>query len=318
MSNLPFLKWAGGKRWLAPRLGVIIGASVAFRFVEPFLGSGSVFFALAPSKALLADSNSELIAAFRGVRDDPNGVLSGLQPLQINKQSFDSIRSSRPRKDTDRAIRLIYLNRTGFNGLYRVNRRNEFNVPFGCKPGTKLVDSPTLTAASQILRSAALKCQDFRKTLAAVRASEDVVYIDPPYTVKHDSNGFRRYNDNIFTWKDQEDLAILLTSIVSAGGKVVISNAHHHEVKRLYPSDIFHAIALQRASRKTRALDQAAPLAGWKLPECFAELRRLLEATRQSSNTGGPSPRNYQAVRLRYAEPADECSGPRRDTGDYR
>ena len=253
------------------------------RFVEPFLGSGSAFFALTPSKALLADSNSELIAAFRGVRDDPNGVLSGLRPLQINKQSFHSMRSSRPQTDTDRAIRLIYLNRTAFNGLYRVNRKNEFNVPFGCKPGTKLVDSPTLIAASRILRSATLKCQDFRKTLADVKAGEDVVYIDPPYTVKHDSNGFRRYNDNIFTWKDQEDLAVLLAGIVSAGGRVVVSNAHHYEVKRLYPSDVFHAIALERASCMAADSLQRGSCIEWllvskSLVKSKSTLRKRLEA----------------------------------------
>ncbi len=130
MTNLPFLKWAGGKRWLPPRLGAIIGGPVNSRFVEPFLGGGSEFFALAPSKALLADSNSELIAAYRGVRDDPRSVLSGLRLLQIDKQGFDSMRSSRPQTDTHRAIRPIYLNRTAFSGLYRVNRKNEFNVPF--------------------------------------------------------------------------------------------------------------------------------------------------------------------------------------------
>jgi DNA adenine methylase len=248
MSTLPFLKWAGGKRWLAPRLGAIIGTPVTSRFVEPFLGSGSAFFSLGPAKALLADSNSELIAAFRGVRDDPKAVLAGLRRLRISKESFNAMRASNPQTDSDRAIRLIYLNRTAFNGLYRVNRKNEFNVPFGCKPGTKLADSPTLNAASRALSSATIECQDFKKTLAAVNVVEDIVYIDPPYTVKHDSNGFKRYNDNIFTWNDQEDLARLLGNIVSAGGKVVISNAHHHEVKKLYPTDTFHAVALERAT----------------------------------------------------------------------
>jgi DNA adenine methylase len=135
MSDFPFLKWAGGKRWLASRLGAIMGTPLSVRLVEPFLGSGSVFFALKPATALLADSNSELIAAFRGVQKDPKGVLTDLRQLQIDKESFESMRSSRPKADRDRAVRLIYLNRTSFNGLYRVNRRNQFNVPFGCKPG---------------------------------------------------------------------------------------------------------------------------------------------------------------------------------------
>jgi len=248
MSALPFLKWAGGKRWLASRLGAIIGTPLTGRLVEPFLGSGSVFFALKPTASLLADSNRELIAAFRGVRKDPDGVLSALSQLQIDKEYFQQMRTTRPKADVDRAVRLIYLNRTAFNGLYRVNRKNEFNVPFGCKPGTKLVDKAIVVSASKALYSATLKCQDFRDTLEEVKSDEDIVYIDPPYTVKHDSNGFRRYNDNIFTWKDQEDLAKLSNKLAANGAKIVISNAHHQEVRKLYSSALFHAAALERST----------------------------------------------------------------------
>lgn len=248
MSGLPFLKWAGGKRWLAPRLGQIVGTPMMARLVEPFLGSGSVFFALEPANALLADSNRELIAAFRGIRSDPNGVLSGLNLLEIDKVVFEKIRSSRPKTDRDRAVRMIYLNRTAFNGLYRVNRKNEFNVPFGCKPGTNLADRSAVTAASQALKAATLRCQDFRDTLKEIQIEKDVLYVDPPYTVKHDSNGFRRYNNNIFSWKDQEDLAELTSKLAAQGAKIIISNAHHYEVRRLYSSALFHAATLERAT----------------------------------------------------------------------
>lgn len=247
-SNLPFLKWAGGKRWLAPRLGQIFGTLLTMRLVEPFLGSGSVFFALQPADALLADSNPELIAAFRAIRKDPNGVLTQLSALQIDRSIFEEIRSSRPRADRDRAVRLIYLNRTAFNGLYRVNRKNQFNVPFGCKPGTKLVDHPVITAASAALQAATLRCQDFRATLGEVRGGQDVVYVDPPYTVKHDSNGFRRYNNNIFNWKDQEDLAEITSRLATQGVKIIISTAHHHEVRRLYSPTLFHSVAVERST----------------------------------------------------------------------
>lgn len=129
----------------------------------------------------------------------------------------------------------------------QVNGKNECNVPFGCKPGTKLVDEPVVVSASKALRSATLKCQDFRETVGEVKLDEDIVYIDPPYTVKHDSNEFRRYNDNIFMWKDQEDLAKLTSTLAANGAKIVISNAHHHEVRRLYSSALFHAAALERS-----------------------------------------------------------------------
>lgn len=247
-TDLPFLKWAGGKRWLAPRLGQIFGTPLTTRLVEPFLGSGSVFFALRPADALLADSNAELIAAFRAVRKDPEGVLTDLSALQIDRSIFEEMRSSRPRADRDRAVRLIYLNRTAFNGLYRVNQKNQFNVPFGCKLGTKLADRPVITAASVALQTATLRCQDFRATLREVRGGEDVIYVDPPYTVKHDSNGFRRYNNNIFSWKDQEDLAEITSRLAAQGVRVVISNAHHHEVRKLYSSALFHSVAVERST----------------------------------------------------------------------
>jgi len=218
------------------------------RLVEPFLGSGSVFFALRPAHALLADSNAELIAAFRAVRKDPDAVLTDLSALQIDRSIFEKMRSSRPKADQDRAVRLIYLNRTAFNGLYRVNQKDEFNVPFGCKPGTKLADRPAITAASAALQTATLRCQDFRATLGEVRSGEDVLYVDPPYTVKHDSNGFRRYNNNIFSWKDQEDLAEITSQLAARSVKVVISNAHHHEIRRLYSSTLFHSVAVERAT----------------------------------------------------------------------
>jgi DNA adenine methylase len=265
MTDYSFLKWAGGKRWLASRLGQIVGTPLTARLVEPFLGSGSVFFAVKPTIALLADSNAELIATFRGVRKDPEGVLEDLSQLQIDKTVFDRMRAQRPRADRDRAVRLIYLNRTAFNGLYRVNQKNEFNVPFGCKPGTKLADLAAITAASKALQAATLRCQDFRETLKEVRTEEDIVYIDPPYTVKHDCNGFRRYNNNIFSWKDQEDLAALAGALAANGAKVIVSNAHHHEVRRLYPSTLFHAAALERATRMAADSLQRGSCMEWLL-----------------------------------------------------
>jgi len=248
MEAVPFLKWAGGKRWLAPRLGAVLNAPINLRFVEPFLGSGAVFFFLQPEKAFLADSNPELIATYRAVRDNPEEVIRRLGRLTIRKNVFKTLRRSSPRSDISRAVRLIYLNRTAFNGLYRVNQRGEFNVPFGCKPGTKPCDPEALRNASRMLSRAEITCQDFRETLQAASPSRDVIYVDPPYTVKHDNNGFRRYNDRIFTWADQEELARLLVNLAIAGAKILVSNAHHSAVRRLYPSTLFHAVALQRAT----------------------------------------------------------------------
>jgi len=248
MNDLPFLKWAGGKRWLAPRLGAILDTHLHLRLVEPFLGSGAVFFQLKPSKALLADCNTELIAAFRAVKDTPDTVIRLLRKLEINREVFEQLRSARPRTDSNKAARLIYLNRTAFNGLYRVNQLGRFNVPFGCKPGTQLCSESLLLGASRSLKNAAIKCQDFRVTLKRADAKRDILYIDPPYTVKHDNNGFRRYNDNIFSWKDQEDLAKILNQLASDGAPVIVSNAHHEEVTNLYSSEHFHVLPIERST----------------------------------------------------------------------
>lgn len=248
MHSAPFLKWAGGKRWLAPRLSVLLNASTKWRLIEPFLGSGAAFFYLEPARALLGDRNEELIACYRAVRDDVESIIKTLGRLRINKETFENFRRAEPVSDVARAVRLIYLNRTAFNGLYRVNRQGHFNVPFGCKENTKLCEAENLRHASAALKRAVLRCQDFRKTLAGIKPERDLLYADPPYTVKHDNNGFRRYNEQIFTWHDQEDLAEALVGIVRKGGRVVVSNAHHEAVKKLYPRALFHAFTLNRAT----------------------------------------------------------------------
>lgn len=248
MDSAPFLKWAGGKRWLAPKLRTVLSTPIRARFVEPFVGSGAAFFFLQPESALLADWNSDLMATYRAIRDDPDEVIRRLSKMSISKRAFDVMRRSRPRKDISRAVRLIYLNRTAFNGLYRVNQSGKFNVPYGCKPGTILCDANALRTASQLLSRAQILCQDFRQTLQSVNATHDIVYVDPPYTAKHDNNGFRRYNERIFTWTDQVDLARILVELAQAGARIIISNANHRALRNLYPHTLFHTVSVRRAT----------------------------------------------------------------------
>jgi DNA adenine methylase len=245
ITAVPFLKWAGGKRWLARRIALVIDPKT--RLIEPFVGSGAIFFVRAPTKALLADVNPDLIAAYRAVRNNPRKVIQSLCHLRINARVFERIREEQPTDDVSRAVRMIYLNRTAFNGLYRVNRKGEFNVPFGCKPGTRVCDSHAIRQASRALAIAEVRCQDFRVTLADVQPT-DRVYIDPPYTVKHDNNGFRRYNEHIFTWQDQRDLADAVLKLVESGARVIASNAHHETIGEMYPKAAFHAFPMSRAS----------------------------------------------------------------------
>lgn len=242
----PFLKWAGGKRWLAQALQAIL-ANPKGTYVEPFLGSGAAFFSVPCARALLGDINADLINAYRVVRDEPGALLQLLQCLSVGKRLFRQIRRERCYSRVACAARLLYLNRTAFNGLYRVNREGEFNVPFGCKANTKLFDRDNLLRCSEKLRQAVLLSVDFRLLLSAVQ-SEDTVFIDPPYTVKHDNNGFRRYNEQIFSWDDQLSLARWANSLAKDGVRIVISNASHDDVAALYSRKYFKCFLATRTT----------------------------------------------------------------------
>jgi DNA adenine methylase len=243
----PFVKWAGGKRLLLPKLLPLLPSLEAGRrYSEPFLGGGAVFFALQPERALLADLNAELIEVFAAVQDDVEAVVEALQPLKNDEDTYYRVRRSRPRKAATRAARFIYLNKTCFNGLYRVNTRGDFNVPFG-RHGQQLLvcDVDQLTAASRALASAELAVGDFGATGRRARAG-DVVYFDPPYTTAHSNNGFIEYNQRVFSWADQRRLARNALALVRRGVHVAISNADHPAITALYAD---RAFCLHRISR---------------------------------------------------------------------
>ena len=229
----PFLKWAGGKRWLATSSDLELPKSYA-RYIEPFLGSGAIFFRLQPASALLSDLNAELIELYTVVRDDPKGLLCALEVhhKKHDKDYYYSIRASRPDTCLGRAARTLYLNRTCWNGLYRVNLRGEFNVPIGTKTQV-LFDGETFENASEALCRAEIRCSDFQDVLE--EASEgDFVFVDPPYTVQHNLNGFLKYNEHIFSWTDQIRLCDAVKAASARGAAILITNADHESVRALY------------------------------------------------------------------------------------
>jgi len=250
----PFLKWAGGKRWLSRNIAELL-RNPKGNYIEPFLGGGSVFFQMECGAALLCDINQELINAFRVVRDQPNELIKLLACLEIRKSLFKTIRKEQCFNPVARAARLFYLNRTAFNGLYRVNRKGDFNVPFGCKSGTQLVDADVVRACSQSLEKAVLMFGDFRTTLAFA-GPNDSVFMDPPYTVKHDNNGFRHYNERIFSWDDQVWLAQIANRLAKLGTRIVITNAFHPEVIALYARKFFRPYVATRQT--TIAADKSS------------------------------------------------------------
>jgi DNA adenine methylase len=217
------------------------------RIIEPFVGGGALFFAIRPKSALLGDVNADLIACYTAIRDSPAAVSHELAELTINRVTYTQLASARPLTDVGKAVRLIYLNRTAFGGIWRVNQMGEFNVPFGCKPETRLPQSSVIARASELLQSASLYTGDFAVGLASA-ADSDVIYCDPPYTVAHNNNGFVRYNERIFSWADQQRLASSAQSLASNGRALLISNAAHCEVVKLYPRKLFIRVIVHRRS----------------------------------------------------------------------
>jgi DNA adenine methylase len=236
----PFLKWAGGKRSLLPQLLPLLPRlSPNGTYYEPFLGGGALFFALGPERSVLSDTNPELIETFVAVRDDPIRVLRVLTQLHYSKEDYYRIRSKVPLNPWQKAARFIYLNKTCFNGLFRVNFSGRFNVPFGSHgEGLVVCDRPQILAASRALRGATLRARDFEQAVAsAVRG--DLVYFDPPYTRAHRNNGFVEYNALVFKWPDQKRLAELGAQLVDRGVNIAISNANHRSIRALYKDERF-------------------------------------------------------------------------------
>lgn len=242
----PFLKWAGGKRWLFDK-SFIDQLPTHRRYIEPFLGGGAGFFALKPPSALLSDVNGELISLYEVIRDDHVTLIEALN-LHQNRHSSDyyyDVRGGEPTDKIERAARMLYLNRTCYNGLYRLNKLGKFNVPIGTKTSVML-PTDDFTATAALLARATLRTCDFAQTIA--EASEgDLVFVDPPYTVKHDNNGFVKYNEHIFSWNDQERLKNAITAASDRGASIIVTNANHESVRELY-SGLGNSSVVDRAS----------------------------------------------------------------------
>jgi DNA adenine methylase len=235
-SRLPFLKWAGGKRWFVNRY--LDTVPVQFdRYIEPFLGSGALFFALKPRRAILSDVNAELIATFGAIRANWKGVVALLreyQGLHSNKFYYRA-RSSQPKSAHARAAKFIYLNRTCWNGLYRVNKRGQFNVPIGTRQNVVL-STDDFCEVSTALKRASLVTSDFEPIIRQARRG-DLIFADPPYVTAHSQNGFLKYNEKLFCWNDQVRLRDSLREARERGVQVLATNADCPLIRGLYEGD---------------------------------------------------------------------------------
>lgn len=239
----PFLKWPGGKRWAADRITSAIRPRLTGTYYEPFLGGGAVFFRLRPQTAVLSDINAELIETYAAVRDSPDDVVSFVKRMPVSSEHYYRVRGWEPETAIQRAARLLYLNRTAFCGMYRVNSRGEFNVPFGGGQRTPapLWEQQLVARASRALQGVAFRVDDFEEVMRHVGAG-DVVYCDPTYTVTHNGNAFIRYNEKNFSWRDQNRLAKCARQACARGATVVVSNAHHPSIRALYADAVRYVL----------------------------------------------------------------------------
>jgi DNA adenine methylase len=235
----PFVKWVGGKRQLihelirrAPKREEIA------TYYEPFLGGGALFFHLQPAAAVLTDSNRRLISAYRGIRDDVEGVIDRLRTYQHlhDKHFFLKMRALDVDAQTDAGVAawFIYLNKTAYNGLYRVNSRNLFNVPFGDYKNPNVCDEATLKACSKALKNAAkVEVKDFVEATKTAKRG-DFVYFDPPYAPLTETSKFTDYTSDGFSDDDQIRLRDCAAALKERGVRVLISNSSAKRVFKWY------------------------------------------------------------------------------------
>lgn len=241
----PFLKWAGGKRQLLPELLKRVPKSYK-TYHEPFLGGGAVFFTLAPGKAILSDANQELVTTYEVARTQVQALARKLAELRRCHEArglahyLEVRQKSVPLTALAQAARMIYLNKTCFNGLYRVNKSGGFNVPMGkWKKMPEIFDKENLLACSRALgQDVGIYCRDFRISLTFPDAG-DFVYLDPPYVPMTKTADFTRYTREGFGPRDQRELAELVRALKERGVQVLLSNAGNQKVRDLYPEPFF-------------------------------------------------------------------------------
>jgi DNA adenine methylase len=237
-SARPFLKWAGGKGQLLAQLLPLLPSRPARRYFEPFVGGAALFFALRPDEATLSDVNAELVGCYRAVQSDVEGVIAALSTHRYEERAFYRVREQDPDtlSPSERAARTIYLNKTGYNGLYRVNRAGRFNVPFGRykNPGFASHESfENLRACSRALAGVRLLVRDFGDVVADAREG-DLVYFDPPYVPLSGTSDFTAYVAGGFGPRDQERLASVVHALDARGVLVMLSNSDAPVVRDLY------------------------------------------------------------------------------------
>jgi len=233
----PFLRWAGGKNWLVKNIKSYLPPHFE-NYYEPFLGGGSVFIYLKSNDlikkhAILSDINYELINSYEVIKNHVEELVQSLLIHDNNKDYYYSIREIFHDDIIQKASRFIYLNRTSYNGIYRENLKGQYNVPYGHKKYNQLFDLENLKSLNTLFNGCRFENRDFESLLPEIKRN-DLVFIDPPYTVAHGLNGFIKYNQKIFSWADQLRLKNFLMEINEKGAFYIMTNAYHESILDLF------------------------------------------------------------------------------------
>jgi DNA adenine methylase len=233
----PFLRWAGGKTWLTKHIDDFLPDNIN-NYFEPFLGGGAIFFYLKSKnlikgKSYLSDKNRELINTYNILKSKPKELIELLKKQKNTEIEYYKLRKYQSDDKIERAARFLFLNKTSFNGIYRVNQQGIYNVPYGYRKLNDMYDYENLMQISNCLTNCYFSVKDFKKITRKINL-DDFVFIDPPYTVAHENNGFIQYNQSLFSWENQIELAKLLVEIESKNANFIMTNASHKSIKKLY------------------------------------------------------------------------------------
>ena len=242
----PILRWAGGKSWLVKYLTGKLDISLFSSYVEPFVGGAAVLLSFKPKNAWISDSNKFLIETYKTLRKDSDSVIRILQEWAISQNDYYQIRSLRPRDEYTAAARFLYLNHTSYNGLYRENREGQYNVPWGRRQNIDY-DFDNIREVARYLKSVHIRHLDFTRSIDFVKKGS-LVFLDPPYTITHNKNGFVAYNQKIFRLSDQYRLSSLIDKIREKEAFYILTNAAHDEVINIFKRDNDRMFLLSRAS----------------------------------------------------------------------
>lgn len=244
----PFVRWAGGKTWLIPYISNLLGNIQIEHYHEPFLGGGAVFFSLEHSKrSYLSDTNSQLINTYIKLRDEPDRFIQQFQLLQNTEENYYRVRSEITSDNTvENAAKFLFLNQTSYNGLYRVNRKGHYNVPYGFRASWEY-NIERIRLASIKLQNTRIVAGDFEINKYRIKKN-DLVFLDPPYTVSHNNNGFIAYNQKLFSLEDQHRLKCFIEYIKRKGAFYILTNAAHETIRQIFLTQGDRVVKLQRNS----------------------------------------------------------------------